>query len=210
KPSQYIELPEELDEISGLEQFGKDKLICINDEVGTVYVIDVNSSSIVQQINFREKGDFEGIASDGQMIYVITSDGHLYEINFNKNLQPNKYQIDIEGEEIESLSYHQGKIYTTTKELEDAQEMIVYTLDPENLNAKPQQAFSIQLETIKSYLAKDEGESILKEFTKFISGDEIYNFIRPSGLTFDHKTGHMLILSHHNRFLLEVDSNGAL
>lgn len=210
KPTQYIELPEELDEISGLEYFGKDKLICINDEIGTVYIIDVNTTEIIQQINFKEKGDFEGIASDREMIYVITSDGLLYEINFHKNLKPNKYHIDIDGEEIESLSFHDGLIYTMTKRLKGTQEIIVYTLDPQNLNEPPKAAFSIKLESIKEFLAKDEEESILKEFTKFISGDDIYNFIRPSGITFDQKSGHMLILSHHNRFLLEVDKEGTL
>lgn len=210
KPVKYIELDEILDEISGLEYFGNDQLICINDEVGTLFIIDLKSSEIVEKINFDVKGDFEGIACNNKLIYAITSEGLLYEINYDKNRKPQSYQIDIEGKEIESLTYYNGKIYTMTKQIDDAKEMIVYSLDPANLKSKIKKEFSIDLQTIKNFLAKDEDESILKEFTKFISGDDIYNFVRPSGIAFDQKTNHLLILSHHNRFLLETDTKGML
>lgn len=211
KPSNIIDLPDELEEISGLETFGENQIISIDDESGIVYVIDTKTGEIIRKYNFDTKGDFEGLAYDGKYIYAITSSGKLYKVDPENPENPEKFKWNIEGKEIESLAFHKGKLYSMTKEKDDAQEIKLFALEPSKLGkSQPQPALTIDLETIKTYLAKDEDESFLKEFTKFLSGDNIYNFIRPSGISFLNQNDHLLILSHHNRFLLEIKTNGEI
>lgn len=208
-PLESFVLPDELDEISGLELYNGKSLIAIDDEDGVIYIVNIENGEIENQIDFGEKGDFEGLAYDGKFMYVITSEGDLYKVNPDQPLNFEKFHWDIEGKEIESLSFYKGKLYSMTKEKSNAQEIVLFSMDPEKLGeTEHKEAFRIKLDAIKSFLAKDEDESILKQFAKFISGDNIYNFVRPSGITFIPENDHLLILSHHNRFLMEISSDG--
>lgn len=211
RPSDIFDLPDELDEISGLEMYGENEIIAIDDEDGIIYSINTESGKITSTVDFGVKGDFEGLAYDGKYMYVITSGGDLYQIDPASPRNYGKYHWDIEGKEIESLAFFEGKLYSTTKERSNSQEMVIFALEPERLgSSQPEKIMTIKLESVKSFLAQDEDKSILKRFAKFISGDNIYNFVRPSGITFIPGINHVLILSHHNRFLLEIDPEGEI
>ena len=208
-PLDIFDLPDELDEISGMEMYSENELIAIDDEDGIIYIISTETGKVTSEVDFGEKGDFEGLAYDGTYMYVITSGGDLYQIDPASPKSYRKYHWDIEGKEIESLAYFEGMLYSMTKEKSNSQEMVLFGLEPDKLGtSQPKAVMSIQLESIKNFLAQDEDKSILKKFAKFISGDNIYNFVRPSGITFIPEKNHLLILSHHNRFLMEITPDG--
>lgn len=204
-----IDLPDELEEISGLEAMENNKLFAINDEKGIIYTINTDNGKIENRINFKERADFEGLAYDGTYVYAITSKGVLYKINPKHPTNFEKFRWNIEGKEIESLAFYKGKLYTMTKEKNHSTEMTVFAIDPANIaHSMPEPAIRIQLQNIKDFLARDEDKSIFKKLTELISGDNIYNFIRPSAIAFSKKKDNLLILSHHNRFLVEIGMDG--
>lgn len=104
-PHEIHQLPEVLEEISGLTYFGDNTLAAINDEHGRVYLYDLIGKRIKKgkNIKFAGRGDFEGIELVGDYIYAIKSNGDLYRFSkimyevVEKIESPFKSENDIEG-----------------------------------------------------------------------------------------------------------------
>src|SRR5437016_3989704 len=71
QPSEKYKLPEELVEISGIDVYKKNKLVCVQDEKGNIYEYDVKKGELKHSIDFGKKGDYEGIANVNDTIYVL-------------------------------------------------------------------------------------------------------------------------------------------
>ncbi len=74
------ELPEELEEVSGISYLENDRIACIQDEDGEIFIYDLKKSRVERKIQFAGGGDYEGIAVVGTTAYVVRSDGTLFEI----------------------------------------------------------------------------------------------------------------------------------
>lgn len=105
KPFETYQLPEVLEEISGLTYFSKNTLAAINDEYGRVYLYDLEARQIKtgENIKFAGKGDFEGIELVNGYVYAIKSNGDMYRFStklyevVEKIKSPFKSENDIEG-----------------------------------------------------------------------------------------------------------------
>ena len=80
KPAQTIDLPPELQEISGLTTLPDGRLAAVNDEKGRVYAIGLDSGAVEMLIDFGTKGDYEGIERVGERLFVMDSDGSVVEL----------------------------------------------------------------------------------------------------------------------------------
>lgn len=78
---QKWDLPAELNEISGLTWIGEDRVACIQDEDGIIFIYNLKSSEIESEINFGSGGDYEGIAVINKDAYVLRSDGIIFEVS---------------------------------------------------------------------------------------------------------------------------------
>ncbi len=79
------ELPKILREVSGIAHMGNNKIACVQDEDGIIFIYDLVSSRIEEEIEFAGAGDYEGISLVGETAYVLRSDGTIFEVtNFNK------------------------------------------------------------------------------------------------------------------------------
>ncbi|RYG32559.1 MAG: hypothetical protein EOO01_34125, partial [Chitinophagaceae bacterium] len=81
---QVWKLPEELLEISGLSVIDNERFACVQDEMGTVYIYNTNTSTVEKKIPFANPGDFEGIAVVDKTIWVVRADGLLFELDTDK------------------------------------------------------------------------------------------------------------------------------
>lgn len=101
-PKAIIDLPRELNEISGLHWEKENKLWAINDEKGIAYALNVNNGKILDKIKFKKRGDFEGIAKVEETLYVLKSNGTLLAVENNKRT---KKELFAKGYEFEGLCY---------------------------------------------------------------------------------------------------------
>ena len=75
------EMPKQLLEISDLSYVDDKRIACVQDELGTVFIYNIASSSVEKEIPFGAVGDYEGLAMVGETVWVLRSDGKLFEVN---------------------------------------------------------------------------------------------------------------------------------
>lgn len=80
QPDQVYEMPDELEEISGLSAVNEGSLLCNEDETGHLYLFDLQQEEVTRKWNWGEEGDYEGVALIGETAYVLKNTGNIYEI----------------------------------------------------------------------------------------------------------------------------------
>jgi DNA-binding beta-propeller fold protein YncE len=73
-------LSAELMEISANVLVDEQRMACIQDNAGTIYIYNLKTKTIDQKIVFTGKGDFEALALVGNIFYVLRADGQLYRV----------------------------------------------------------------------------------------------------------------------------------
>ena len=98
------ELPDELEEISGFAFVSAVKVACIQDEDGTIFIFNLQTSEIEKEIDFSDSGDYEGITVKGNTAYVLESNGDIYQVqDFMNDPEVTKFETrlssnnDVEG-----------------------------------------------------------------------------------------------------------------
>lgn len=80
-PDRIIPLPGILHEISGITEIDTSTIASIQDEDGVLFIFDLTDNRIKSQFFFGNPGDYEGIARFGKRIFVLRSDGVIFEIS---------------------------------------------------------------------------------------------------------------------------------
>ena len=102
------ELPEILDEVSGIDWIGEHSLACIQDEDGVVFIFNLQNSEIERRIEFGGPGDYEDIRIVGNTAYILRSDGEVFEVS---NVLSGKPETKVHStflsakQNLESLAY---------------------------------------------------------------------------------------------------------
>ncbi len=81
QPTEIIQLPDTLREVSGLTQMDSSSIACIQDENGLIFIYDLRVREITKTYAFGLDGDYEGIARIGDTLFVLRSDGNLFRIS---------------------------------------------------------------------------------------------------------------------------------
>ncbi|MEZ0540955.1 SdiA-regulated domain-containing protein [Fibrella arboris] len=79
-PVAQHKLPNDLRELSGLSYYKPNRLACVQDELGVVFIYDLNRKEIVDEHVFGKNDDYEGVEYVGKKLYILRSDGELYEM----------------------------------------------------------------------------------------------------------------------------------
>ena len=110
QPDATFGLDHDLDEISGLAFVDENTLAAVNDEQGHIFLYDLSTGRIIDEIDFGKGGDYEGIAVRGTTAYVLRSDGDVYEVaNYRGDLRTEKYENPLRGaNDAEGLSYDEA------------------------------------------------------------------------------------------------------
>lgn len=100
-------LPDSLKEISGMIHLDKNRLICVQDEDGYLFIYNLKTSQLDQKIKFAGGGDYESITKVKDTIYVLRSDGKLFEIkDVFKNKKVKTYTFEVNSKyNFEGLYY---------------------------------------------------------------------------------------------------------
>jgi len=130
-------LPGFLREASGLAVYDEQYLLTHNDEKGDIYRLTIADKSVEKLISIGTptlNKDFEGIAIDGDTIYLATSTGKIFQVQssginiLRQRLEPKIYDTGLKGIcEIEGLFLLDGNLLLPCKTAltDDHQEQLV-------------------------------------------------------------------------------------
>ena len=103
-------LPEELNEVSGIAYIGDTRFACVQDEEGIIFIYNTAQQKIEKKVPFAGTGDYEGITLIGDVAFIVRADGLLYEVKDYQSTKPevNTYKTPFSVEHnIEGLTYDQ-------------------------------------------------------------------------------------------------------
>ena len=196
EPTHALRLPPSLREISGLA-FLDTRLLAHNDEDGFLVELNKEDGSVIGWTHLgpdRVLGDFEGVATLGDTLFMITSGGTLVAFQESVDDQPVSYVATLTpaGDicEIEGLaSALDGRLWAVCKTNRDRalrNGLRILAMDPLEPDGPVQMVFEMTEEQL-DYIG--------------VEG------LRPSAIEIL-PGGHTLVLSARGRLLLELDTRG--
>ena len=195
---QKWDLPEVLKEISGIAWIGDNRMACVQDEDGIVFIYNLNTSEVERQIKFGRDGDYEGIAVVDENAYVLRSDGIIIEIpdflEYGISAKSYKTNLDqLPGINIEGLCADpaNNRLLLAVKEQKNSiNQKRIYAVDLDQKMSSKNPIFEIDF--------SDPIFKNIKEEEKFMPGE----------LCLHPTTGEYFILDGSRPKLLITDSNG--
>jgi uncharacterized protein YjiK len=196
------ELPVELNEISGMVWVGNNTLACIQDEDGKLFIYDLTDKAISEEIPFAGKGDYEGIALYKDDMYVMQSDGLLFEIKnwntTNKIVSTHKTGFQ-DANNMESLAYSalDSSLLTIPKDRDSKDDFKgIYTIPLSSKKADTNTpAYKIEMNAKALKIYRDK---------------KLFKTFNPSEIAVHPKTNDIYVLEGKNPKLLILDANGTL
>jgi uncharacterized protein YjiK len=189
----------DLKEISGLSATEDPNVFCaVQDEKGTVFFIDAaGGGAILNKVEFKDKGDFEGVELVRKTIYAVKSDGDIYEIsNWENSKTPKieKYKTPLKSiNDVEGLCYDKSKnaLLLACKGNPDSaniREIYAFDLKTKQLSEKP--VFTINPEEVDHLLSSDKDSD---------------RFFAPSGIAIHPQTGDVFVISSVKKRMIVLD-----
>ncbi len=201
KPDWVQTLPSKLKEISGITYWQGALLLCIQDETGRIYAYNFKKERITVEFPFAGSGDYEDIAWVDPVLYVLRSDGDLYQIKglaeFDTQIQKFENFLGQE-QDTEGLGFDK-----TRQELLIAGKGDAFNADLGS-NAKEVYRFSLQQEELLSQTRFTIKQEELRKL------DPDAKTFKPSGIARNPKDGNFYILSGASQSLLVLDDQGAI
>ena len=217
KPNQVCNLPKELLEISALGYDSENqKLITVNDEKANFYLLNMENCEVATKHDFGKKGDYEGIESVDQTIYVINSAGDIFAINPNTLDKSQKYKTPLSAtNDVEGLGYDESKneLILACKgapnlgkksKLKKAKAFYSFNLGTKELDKKPK--FVIKDKDLINFFKEMPKKSISKKAKKKLE-NRLESF-SPSGIAKHPIDGYYYILSSVGRLLIVSNDEG--
>lgn len=192
-------MPSTLAEISGLATMDSSRVLTHNDELAHVAVVDYRRGVVLKQFSVGEagmRGDFEGITIAGSRIFLIESNGTLYEFAEGEEGERVPYtehdtklgkECEFEGVAFDSSS---SSLLLSCKRVTEGDEnrLLIYRWDIERRAVAPEPAVAIPAAEVIGANPWDE--------------------LRPSDLTVDPRSGHYVLVAAQQRALIELTPQG--
>lgn len=202
-------LPEILKEISGICWVDDQRIACVQDELGIVFIYNILDAKIERQIPFADPGDFESITKSDLAFYVMRADGRIFEItnSFSKKPTVKQYDIpladnlDFEGFFYDSKEKHLLITFKAPDPKTGAKTKGIYAFDPlkKIMNNKPVYEIDFTSSIINKHGDNDDKKD--KDFNKI--------FI-PSDIAINPLTSELYLTDGINPGLLIIDKNGKM
>ncbi len=197
------EMPKQLLEISGLSSIDDNRFACVQDELGTIFIYNIASSSLEKEVPFGGVGDYEGLAVVGETVWVLRADGKLFEVS---NISADKPMVKEYSthltikQDSEGLCYDKknNRLLIAIKgaelDADDYKGIYAFDLDSKKMDQQP--VFKIDL--------------LNEVFESNGSGKKKKGSINPSGIAIHPLSGDMYIVDGRNSKLLITDAAGAI
>jgi len=155
-PDRVYDLPEVLVEISGISVVEESQVYCVQDELGVVFIFDLESGEIVESIRFTDTGDFEDIVIKNNRVFILRSDGTLFHFDLDNRNDINKVILPLECLNAEGLFFGEdGNVWLVACKEESVSgnnnERLIYRFEDEKWS-KPVSTFAVDQREIKKML----------------------------------------------------------
>jgi uncharacterized protein YjiK len=220
KPNATFSLPGRLTEISGLSlspdgQF----LLANNDEDGKIFYLDKTNGKVKEEIKFESSGDYEGIEMANERIYVVKSNGTIYEVKNpgQKNQETVTHKTSLNSDNnVEGLAFdpNTGYLLLACKgKAGDGDNMkhkrAVYGYDISRKNLIETPVFLIDRDEIQKWAEKGK-ESLTKKLAEFFEPSLAGDAFAPSGIAIHPLTREIYVVSSVGKILVVIDSTGKI
>jgi len=195
-------LPHELREISGLALTSDGRLLVHGDELGRVWEVDYRRGVLVKRFVLGDgavKGDFEGITIAHDRVYLLASNGKLYEFPEGANDAHVDYRVYDTGLrkdcEFEGVAFDPAinSLLLACKRVYDTQ-------------------FRDALVIYRWSLATDTAARSLPLVVPLagVIGTNGWKSLHPSDITIDPLTGNYVLVASQERALISITPGGAV
>lgn len=216
EPYKKYQLPQILNEVSGLTDVDSTHIACVQDEIGTVFIYNFVIDSIVFSHKFDSIGDFEGLTYTGKSLFILRSDGQLTEwSNFdpkNGGTSIRQYMLPLITSNNEGLCFdgNSNRLLIAAKNKpnnpEQKSERFIYEFDLETRKLNPMPVYSINTLYMGAIAERYNIEH--NDTTK--SGKlRPFNF-RPASLSINPITKDIYVISAADKLLVVMDINGTI
>lgn len=192
-------MPSTLAEISGLAILDSSRVLTHNDELAHMAIVDYRRGVVLKQFSVGEagmRGDFEGITVAGDRIYMIESNGTLYEFAEGQEGERVRYsehdtklgkECEFEGVAFDSAS---SSLLLSCKRVTqgDKDRLVIYRWDIQRRALAPEPAVAIPASAV--------------------IGANPWSELRPSDITVDPRSGHYVLVAAQQRALIELTPQG--
>ncbi len=218
-PNAILELPPVLREISGISLLDNTTIACIQDENGILFLYDVINNQIKSQSIFYENGDYEGICHVDTTVFILRSDGRIFEIlNYqSKTLKVISYPTEMPGSNDEGLCYdkvHQRLLIARKNKIAKGKEFknkrAIYAFDLKTKILNPEPVFEFDVDTIKKIVSEEKIDLPVKEKKEKKKGKVSQPIIRfaSSEIAIHPITNKLFLLSALDHLLFIINENG--
>jgi uncharacterized protein YjiK len=201
-------LPYVLSEISGLTMDEKGRLLTIEDETGKVFIYDMKMRDIDYGITFAKSGDYEGVEIIGNQVYVLKSDGDLYnfKLTTKKKVKAEKIETPLgKSNDTEGLGYYPAKNQLLIACKEDG------GIKGEKVKGKTVYAYDLDTDDFKKQPKLTITKKDLKKFyeeNKDFQYDENRIKFEPSAIAWHPIHEKFYVLASVGKLLVVLNTNG--
>ncbi|WP_276495734.1 PepSY-like domain-containing protein [Pontibacter litorisediminis] len=205
KPEASWELPAELREVSGIALLPGERMACVQDEKGIIFIYNLESQKLEEQYPFGGPGDYEGLAVDGSTAYVLRSDGTVFEVRDFMSQKPQVRQFKSvlagsQNTEGLALDKANNRLLLACKGHDKAlgQNKGIYEISLENGKMNPDPVITIPLaqEPLQASSGKSKKDG--------------YDVLQPSSLEIHPQTGVYYMLDAVNNRIMVLKENGSI
>lgn len=168
-------LEKELEEISGLSYYKKNQLMCVEDEDGKVFIYDLKAKKIIQTVKFGKKGDYEGVETVGKEVFVLRSDGKVFNFSMQDapDVEATSWKTPLsEKNDVEGLGYlkKEGQLLLACKEKSKVDDKkskgkAIYQFDTKTKKLLPKPFLDLKIDELNNFLeSKQVKFKKIKEF----------------------------------------------
>jgi len=214
EPGQSWELPSKLVEISGLSYADKNRLACVQDERGNIYIFNLESGEVEERIDFGGAGDYEGIEIIEDDAWVIKSNGTLYKVkNYLEDAEPKvkEYPTALSKKnDVEGLAYHpvnknlliacKGHPFVDKKEGKGFRAIYSFNRETKKIDMEP--FLLIEMDAIKYYKNYNTMTQPGVELLAYFDSSKGDLSFQPSGIAIHPISGNIYILGSVGNLLL--------
>lgn len=214
KPDQVYELPEELEEISGLSTLSPTRLLCNEDETGRLYVFNIETATLEQTIPWGEEGDYEGVAVKENSAYILKSDGDIFEINsfLEEGREVKKHRNErLEDCDAEGLCFlPDTDVLLIACKRGKANKRSLYAFNTQEGKLQPDPYRQLSFSELEDKLLDTNLDKFSLNLRKLFSPKDGAAILFPSGIAIHPFTREIFVLSAKTKLLVVYTEEGAL